>query len=54
MSPSDSPDPPRIETSEGVGADYLMWTRETILALLRRVTELERRLDSHAKGVPWA
>lgn len=34
-------EPPKVHTVEGIGAEYLLWTRETILALADRVAALE-------------
>ena len=41
--------PPQIRTVEGIGVEYLIWTREEILALQERVENLEDSIR-HLRG----
>lgn len=42
---------PAIEVVDGIGAEYLVWTRDRIVELLARVDELERRAAAHDRSL---
>lgn len=56
MSDEEAVKVPRIETVEGIGADYLVWTKERILELIatnRALEERVARLEGTVGEIEW-